>query len=142
VVLVLALGGCGGAQKTITVVGPARASVAGLCFTLKARLEGIQHTAAMNSPQPATLQGRLPAERVSRASSEAIEVSRQTASELASKDAPAASLHALHVAERSYRRLARRLRRASAANGSEGLAMQIAFLKIAAAELRDCLPQK
>lgn len=139
--LLLALGGCGGAHKTteITVSG-GPTSVVNICFVLKARLEGIEHGAAINDPQPAALQGPRPAERVAKASGEAIDTSRQTASELKAKQAPPASLQALRVAERRYRRLARRLRGTSAANGSAGLRMQAAFLTIAGHEIRGCIP--
>ncbi len=139
--LALLVGGCGGAHKTAEVtVSGGPTSVVNLCFVLKARLEGIEHHAAIIDPQPAALQGRLPAERIARASGEAIDTSRQTASELKAKQAPGASLQALRAAERSYRRLARRLKGASAANGSDGLRMQAAFLTIAGNEIRGCLP--
>jgi hypothetical protein len=138
--VLLGLSGCGGAHKTISIVGSDHGSVVNLCFVLKARLEGIEHEGAIDDPQPAALQGRLPAERVAKASSEAIGTSRQTAADLRAKQAPAASLQALRAAEHGYRRLGRRLQAASAANGSAGLRMQAAFLTIAGTEIRRCLP--
>jgi hypothetical protein len=139
--ILLALGGCGGAHKATEIAasgGPT--SVVNLCFVLKARLEGIEHDAAFIDPQPAALEGRVPAERTTKASGEAIDTSRQTASELKAKRAPPASLQALRAAQRKYRRLARRLKGARAANGSAGLRMQVAFLTIAGNEIRGCLP--
>ncbi len=140
--LLLALGGCGEARKTIETVGPDQSSAANICFLLEARLEGIEHTHALIDPEPAALRGRLPAQRVARASEEAIDASRQTESDLQRKHPPAASLHGLREAERSFRRLGRTLRGASAADGSVGLRMQFAFLKIAAGELRECRPPR
>ncbi|HEX9481286.1 MAG TPA: hypothetical protein VF927_04225, partial [Solirubrobacteraceae bacterium] len=137
--------GCGSSRshpadhQTLRIVGPSSSSVVDLCFVLKARLEGVEHVAAIIDPEPAALRGRLPAERVARASREAIALSRESASELRHKHPPAGSLRALRSAERGYRRLGRRLRGASAADPAAGLQMQAAFLRIAGAELQGCL---
>jgi hypothetical protein len=139
---VAVLSACGSARKTIEISGPSADSVANLCFVLKARLQGIAHTGAIGYAEPAALVGRLPAQRVVRASEEAIAVSRHTAAEIAPKHPPAASMHALSGAESGYRNLARKLRGASAADWQEGARMNFSFLKVAAGELRGCLPPR
>jgi hypothetical protein len=131
--------GAGAGTGTSASTAAAVAGLPNLCATLKAHLEGIEHAAAFGDPQPAALKGRLPAIRVARAATEAEQASREFAAHLPRTAPTAPSRHALRRAERSYRRLARRLGGRSARNGSAGLRMQASFLQLAAAEIQGCL---
>lgn len=139
------LAGCGSGGSHPATSGTAahttadrRSEEATLCGDLKARLEGIEHTAAFDDPQPAVLKAHAASARVERASGEAIQATLEIARQL--DHAQAASRHALRRAEWSYRRLARRLHGASAPAGSTGIQIESSFLAIAAKELRGCSP--
>src|SRR5258708_13619309 len=96
--LLPALVGCGSSRshpadhQTLRIVGPSSSSVVDLCFVLKARLEGVEHVAAIIDPDPPALRGRLPAELAPRAGREAIALTRKPASELRHKHPPPRSL--------------------------------------------------
>ena len=138
VLAMLALSGCGSSghrPRTESRVEQDESA----CGTLFARLKGIEKTEAMDDPQLATLEGRLPAARTARASEEAIAVSRGSAAELRLIHAPAASLHAIEVAEPAYAGYARSLRTVRARDSSAGLRMESGYMRLVGREVLGCV---
>jgi hypothetical protein len=143
--------GSGGSQSSTSTAGAAddhnvtrtltrRQFQAALCGELKARLEGIEHIATMDDPQPGALKGRLPVTRTERASTEAIHVSHEFVPVLRRGQAPAGARQAVRSAEQGYRRLRHKLRGRPGGDAQDGLRIELSFLKIAAAEIRGCMP--
>ncbi len=134
----LVLPACGSTSQPTAHAVSASERVRIACGNLKARLEGIADTQDFRDPQPRALRGRLPAARVTQGSLEAETRSREATVQLRGAGAAPRSLDAVAGAEAAYRRLARRLRHASARNDTAGLEMQLSFQTIARVEVAGC----
>jgi len=134
----LAMTGCGSAAHRPR---PETRSerVASDCGTLWARLQGTATEQGLRDPQPATLLGRMPAERTAQSSLKAIAVSREVEAALRRAHAPSASLRALERAVAGYASYARSLHGASARSGAAGLHMEFGFMRLGAIEYAGCI---
>ncbi|HXB16151.1 MAG TPA: hypothetical protein VNV44_10475 [Solirubrobacteraceae bacterium] len=110
------------------------AAFATACGDLKARLTGIANRRGARDPLRGVPERRVVTE-MRQASAESIAVSREIKAELRKAGAPTASIQALSRANRSYRRYARAIGRASHANDS-GIHLQIQLLTLQDSELR------